>query len=100
MVRFGCHQMATHDMDENTGLAKERRDRMERNFKLRRMIYGKYASQAALAGAMGWTRQKLNNIVNGRTMPDVRDVNTLATSLEVPVSEILDIFLHRESPNE
>lgn len=61
------------------------------------LIYLKFESQAACSEALGWTRQKLNRIVLGQTMPSLKDTQELARVLERPIEEIAAIFLKSKS---
>ena len=66
---------------------------------LRGLIYRKYDSEAQLAGELGWTRQRLNNITNGIKEPDLDEVAALAQKLDKSIEEIVLIFLQHKSPN-
>lgn len=74
---------------------------MSRKIKeLRGLIYSKYDSEADMAKAMGWPRQRLSKITNGLKEPDVNELNAIAEPLGVSVGEIAQIFLRSKSPNE
>lgn len=60
---------------------------------LRGMIYSHFRTEAECARRLGWTRQKLNYITNGKRLPDIRDVNVLAKALDVEVGKLINIFL-------
>lgn len=60
---------------------------------LRGAIYGKYKSIAELARAIGWTRQKATNIINGQTEPSLDDVDKLAKALGCNFEETAKFFL-------
>lgn len=60
---------------------------------LRSMIYSRFKTEAECARQLGWPKQKLNYITNGKRMPDIRDVNELAKTLQVDVGTLVDIFL-------
>lgn len=62
---------------------------------LRGMIYSKYDSMADCARAMGWSRQRLNNLTNGRKKPDVEEAIILADALGTDVATIVKFFLQR-----
>lgn len=66
---------------------------------IRSMIYGQYNSEKACADAMGWPKQKLNKIVNGKKEPTVSEVVKIATTLKCPVGRMAEIFLAMQSPN-
>lgn len=60
---------------------------------LRGMIYTRFKTEAECARSLGWSRQKLNYITNGKRLPDIRDVNQLAKTLDVDIGRLIDIFL-------
>lgn len=66
---------------------------------LKGMIHSKFDSEAQVADAMGWSRQKLNKITNGRMEPDLNDVQALAAALGVSFMDVARIFLPTESPD-
>ena len=66
--------------------------RMAKNMTLRGIIYSRYDSEADFARSLGWTRQKLNRIVNGK-MSNIEELNAIAQGLNVPVSEAIAFFL-------
>lgn len=67
---------------------------------LRGLIYSRFDSEAEMAKAMGWPRQRLSKITNGVKEPDVNELNAIAQPLNVSVGEIAQIFLKTKSPNE
>lgn len=66
---------------------------------LRGMIYGKFDSESSCASALGWDRQKLNKLTNGKKEPTVTELNELASVLETNVENVAQIFLRKMSPN-
>lgn len=62
---------------------------------LKTLILNQYGTESALARELGWTRQRLNRITTGRTMPDIEELNALSCSLHKPVGELILIFLPR-----
>jgi len=67
---------------------------------LRSAIYGLYDSEAEFAREIGWTRQQLSKITNGQKIPDVAEINALASGLHTSVESVCQFFLNRRSPNE
>lgn len=63
------------------------------------LIHGLYDTEAELARALGWPRQRLNKITTGAKEPDICEASQLATKLNVSVDVIADIFLRLKSPN-
>lgn len=61
--------------------------------KLRGKIYENYKSVSKCAQSMGWSRQRLHLIVNGKRVPDVDDVREISTVLKLSNDEMLSIFL-------
>lgn len=59
----------------------------------RGLIYSRYKSIAAFAEAIGWTRQKATNIVNGAQEPSLNDVNKVAKALELEFADVAKFFL-------
>ncbi len=62
---------------------------------LRGVVYDKFRSVAALAEAIGWTRQKAGNIINGNQEPSLDDTNKLAKALDLDFQTTAEFFLHR-----
>ena len=52
-----------------------------------------YSAQADLARSLGWSRQKLNNIVHGRNIPTLEDTSRLSQALNVSIGELSAIIL-------
>lgn len=67
------------------------------NIKFRGVVYSKYQSIAAFADAIGWTRQKGTNIVNGLTEPSLDDVDKMSKALDMTLEETARFFLNRKS---
>lgn len=67
---------------------------------LRSLIYGAYDSEAEFAKAVGWQKQKVNKITNGKKEPNLTEINAMANALKVPMDDIAQIFLRYLSPNE
>lgn len=63
----------------------------------RATVYGKYKSIAAMARAIGWTRQKATKIVNEEQEPSLDDVSSLASALDLPFAEVAEFFLRSGS---
>ncbi len=72
---------------------------MEKIKELKSLIYAKFDSESALASALGWNRQRLNKITNGKKEPDLEEVQAIAEKLERPFTEVAYIFLNKQSPN-
>ena len=60
---------------------------------IRAVVYDKFKSIAALADAIGWTRQKATNIVNGVQEPSLDDTSKLAKALGLGFEETASFFL-------
>lgn len=71
---------------------------MAKNMTLRGIIYSQYNNEADFARHLGWPRQRLNKIVNGK-MPNIEELNAIAMGLNVPVSDAITFFLPAQSPN-
>ena len=72
---------------------------MARIIELSGLIYSKYEKECMLADELGWPRQRLNKIVNGTKEPDLEEVVAIATKLDRPVGEMVNLFLKYKSPN-
>ena len=67
---------------------------MERqDVSLRGIVYDRFSSISALADAIGWTRQKATNIVNGNTEPSLDDVDKLSRALNIDFEKTARFFL-------
>ena len=73
--------------------------RMSKILPLRGLIYSKFNSEAECADALGWSRQRLNKITNGKKEPDLEEVQALANVHDVSFMEVANIFLHLKSPS-
>ena len=65
--------------------------------RLRGIVYSKFRTISAFADAIGWTRQKGTNIVNGVTEPSLNDVDKMAKALGMSFEETAKFFLPSES---
>lgn len=72
---------------------------MEKVIELRGLIYGKYATESQLADELGWSKQRLNLITNGKREPDLEEVAALAEKLDKSVEDMVYLFLRHRSPN-
>lgn len=70
---------------------------MTKNLELCGLIYGKFPSVAAFSRTLGFSRQRMQTIVSGRTDPSIEDVVAIANGLNEPVDKIIDIFLRHKS---
>jgi transcriptional regulator with XRE-family HTH domain len=73
---------------------------MEKNYQLSSLIHGQFKSESAFAEHIGWTRQRLNKMIIGKTVPTIDDVQTIAEGLSVPFMMIANLFLAKQSTNE
>ena len=73
---------------------------MAKIYKLRSLIYAKNDSESHFAEALGWSRQRLNKITNGNKEPDLDEIKELSDKLEVPIPDMLYLFLNSKSPND
>ena len=63
----------------------------------RGVVYSKYKTIAGFASAIGWTRQKATNIVNGVQEPSLDDVDKMAKALNMTLDETARFFLQNKS---
>ena len=66
---------------------------MEKLNSLRGIVYTKFKSISKLGAAIGWTRQKTSNIVNGISEPSLEDVDKLSKALEMGFEQTARFFL-------
>ena len=62
-------------------------------------VYARYKDIAELANTLGWSRQKLSPIVNGKKEPSLSDVQEMAKALEMEVTLLTSFFLELKSQN-
>lgn len=60
---------------------------------LKKMIKEKFPTEAACARALEWDRRKLNKLTTGKKEPDIRELFDLSNVLDVPITELVIIFL-------
>ena len=59
---------------------------MPKNPNLNGLIHKNYDSESEMAISMGWSRQRLNRITNGKKVPDLIEVNCIANALNTSFS--------------
>ena len=62
---------------------------------LRGLIFSKFESEADMAKALGWPRQRLNKITNGVKEPDLQEVQAMAEALGEEFMVVANIFLRK-----
>lgn len=62
-------------------------------------VYARYRDIADLANALGWSRQKLSPIVNGKKEPSLSEVQAMASAMEMDVVQLTAFFLELKSQN-
>ena len=72
---------------------------MAKNMALRGLIYSRFPTEVAMAQAMGWSRQRLNKITNGKKEPTISEVQYISDVLGVSFMEVARIFLQFQSPS-
>lgn len=63
----------------------------------RGLVYSKFKTIADFAQAIGWTRQKATNIVNGLQEPSLYDTDKMARALEMSLDDTAQFFLPKKS---
>ena len=66
---------------------------------VRGAVYARYESIAELAETLGWSRQKLSPIVNGKQEPTLSDIQAMAQAMEMDVTLLTSFFLQLKSQN-
>ena len=72
---------------------------MSKNLELSGLIHSRFSSEAQFAKAMGWPRQRLNRIVNGKKIPDLFEIGDMAEALPYDFMGLVHIFLQKKSTN-
>lgn len=72
---------------------------MGKNLQLSSMIHAVYGSESQMAKTMGWSRQRLNRITNGKKVPDLFELDDIASALNTPFLSVAHIFLRERSTN-
>lgn len=62
-------------------------------------VYARYKDIAELAQTLGWSRQKLSPIVNGKKEPSLSDIQAMAKAMEMDADELASFFLELKSQN-
>ena len=62
------------------------------------LIHSKFDSEAKMADALGWPRQRLNRITNGDREPNLDEVRDMANVLDESFMTVANIFLAKQSP--
>lgn len=62
------------------------------------LIHSKFDSEAKMADALGWPRQRLNRITNGDREPNLDEVRDMAAVLDESFMTVANIFLAKQSP--
>lgn len=73
---------------------------MAKILELNSLIHGQFPNQAKFAESIGWSRQRLNKIVNGDKQPSIEEVKEIADGLRVPFMMVCNFFLNKKSPND
>ena len=60
---------------------------------LRSLIYGKFDSESDFAKQLGWPRQRLSRITNGKKIPNIYEAKDIADALGVDIDVIAGFFL-------
>lgn len=60
---------------------------------LRSLIYGKFETESAFAGQLGWPRQRLSRITNGKKVPDIYEAREIADALDIDIDTLAGFFL-------
>ena len=72
---------------------------MPKNMELNGLIHSHYDSESQFATAMGWSRQRLNRITNGKKVPDLFDLRDMSIALPCDLMVLVNIFLPKKSTN-
>ena len=64
---------------------------------IRGVVYSRFKSIAEFGKAIGWTRQKATNIVNGANDPSLDDVDKMSKALGLSLEDTAKFFLNQKS---
>ena len=70
---------------------------MAKNMELNGLIHSVFGNETEMAKAMGYSRQRLNRITNGKKVPDLNEVNDMAKALHKPFEVVAQFFLTKKS---
>ena len=59
------------------------------------MIHSKYESESSFANAIGWSKQRVNKITNGKKEPNIKELAQISAGLDVSFERVANIFLER-----
>ena len=66
---------------------------------LRGLIFSKFDSEAEFAQSIGWPRQRLSKISNGKKQPTLHEIDAMSKGLNIQPDQLMGIFLTQKSPN-
>ena len=72
---------------------------MAKNLGMRGLIYSKLESESQFARVLGWSRQRLFKITNGKKIPNLFELNDMAEALDVPFMDVASFYLPTKSTN-
>jgi len=61
--------------------------------KVKGEVYARYDNIASLSKVLGWSRQKLSLIVNGKAEPTLSDIQAMASAMCMSAEELASFFL-------
>lgn len=67
--------------------------------KLRAAIVAEYGTQSVFAEKIGWHKNKVSRIIQGKYKPDTDEVANMVKILHLSESQFCDIFLPAVTPN-
>lgn len=67
------------------------------NNKVKGEVYAKFKNIAELAKELGWSRQKLSLIVNGKREPNLSDIQAMSNALNIDAEKLASFFLELTS---
>lgn len=69
------------------------------NMELNGSIHKIFHSQTEMSRSMGWSRQRLNKVLNRKQEPSVRDVCEIADALRMKFEDVACFFVPEKSPD-
>lgn len=71
-------------------MRKYKKSAPSKNF--REKIVKRYGSDSELAKRLGWSRQRLSKVLQGKQELTLENVNELSTAMDMPIQEVANEF--------
>lgn len=68
-----------------------------RENEFRGAVYSRFSDATAFADKLGWSRQKVSYIMNGKRVPRLSDIQEMASAMNMDVCKVASFFLQNGS---